>query len=91
MFWWSLGTCDDRKDLLRLICVTENNFWNAEFYLSFGDTWVHVTTEKDLLRLVWVGENYFETVGSYLCLSCTWVFISTGNGLENDFRQILFF
>ena len=58
------------------------------FYLYFGGTWVHVTTERDILRLIWVGENYFETVAAYLCLSGTWVFISTGNRLENDFREI---
>ena len=61
------------------------------FYLCFGGTWVHVTTEKDLLKLIWVGKNFFETVVSYLCLSGTWIFVSTGNGLENDFRQILLF
>ena len=77
-----------KKDLLRLICITENIFWNAEFYLSFGETWVPVMTKKDLLRLIWVGKNYFETVASYLCLSGTWVFISTENGLENNFREM---
>ena len=65
--------------------------WNAEFYLSFGETWVSVMTEKDLLRLIRVGENYFKTVASYLCLSGTWVLICTESGLKNDLEKFLLF
>ena len=54
------------------------------FYLCFGGTWVHVTTEKDLLKFIRVTKSCFETFVSYLCLNGTLVFISTGIRLEND-------
>ena len=48
MFWRCLGTCYDRKDLLRLIWVGENYFETVASYLCLSGTWVFISTENGL-------------------------------------------